>query len=425
MTVRTSAPDVYMPIEVTTREYAGVVRTAVELAARGLNVLFGYKKPVVPMMRAAERPGVFFYKSGVNPNNGSAAAVVGQDPEAGISRLDYADFYAERGILHDLSQIDAHFCFGQEEYDFLRAAQPESSDRIFLTGSPRISLWGSEGDIFYEREVARVRKKYPRFVLFASSGGIIQESHPGPTDDVRTTWDPESDVEGFFRAAAFVAGELGIQVVIRTHPSDSWARFAEVATSHPGIAVEWAYDLSVWARAAIAVVHPGTSTAALESVAAGTPAISLGAGSAEQFVSSRISHVATTLERLEELLTASPDLPTLPSEEARHLLERKILHPLDGAAARIADLVLEHVAFDGPSALSARRNPRIVHPRTFVGNRRPPKLGATLPPPFKRLPLNLVKVRRDVAAAHRIAGRPERLEVFEQAPNAYLVRRRS
>lgn len=425
MTVRTSAPDVYMPIELTAREYAGVVRTAVELAARGLNVLFGYKKPVVPMMRAAERPGVFFYKGGINPNNDSAAGIVGQDPEAGISWLDYANFYAARGLLNDLSQIDAQFCFGPDEYDFLCAAQPESSSRIFLTGSPRISLWGSEGDIFYEREVARVRKKYPRFVLFTSSGGIMHEHYLAPTSDGRTTWGSESDVDRFLRAAAFVADELGIQVVIRPHQSDSWLAYQEFARSHPGIAVEWAYDLSVWARSAIAVVHPGTSTAALEAVTTATPAISLGTGSAEQFVSSRISHVATTLERLEELLTASPDLPTLPSEEARHLLERKILHPLEGAAARIADLVLERIAFDGPSALSARRSPRIVHPRTFVGNRRHPQLGATLPPPFKRLPLNLVKVRRDVAAAHRIAGRPERLEVFEQAPNAYLVRRRS
>ena len=57
------APDVYFPMEIIAREYAGHLLLAARLAGEGINVIIGHKVPVKSLTRSASEPGVIFYKS--------------------------------------------------------------------------------------------------------------------------------------------------------------------------------------------------------------------------------------------------------------------------------------------------------------------------------------------------------------------------
>ena len=56
------APNVYFPIEIVSREYAGHMMLAARLASKGMNVAIGHKVPVKSFNAATNRPGVIFYK---------------------------------------------------------------------------------------------------------------------------------------------------------------------------------------------------------------------------------------------------------------------------------------------------------------------------------------------------------------------------
>ena len=95
MSAETVAPEVYFPIEIMSREYSGHLLLATELATRGRRAILGHKGPVAKVMRRASRGGLLFYKNTRLPSwSDDRHALVGQDPEAGISHADYADFYA-------------------------------------------------------------------------------------------------------------------------------------------------------------------------------------------------------------------------------------------------------------------------------------------------------------------------------------------
>lgn len=167
---------VFFPIEITTREYAGHLLLATELAARGVKCVIGHKAPVVDTLHHFSDTGargVLYYK-GDNRRKYSGAGfiAVGQDPEAGVVFDDFSDFYARRP--HSLQQLDssaAYFCFGPDDYEFLRAQYGESSGRIHPTGSPRVELWGDAGARFRECQVQSIKERYGDFVLIASGGG--------------------------------------------------------------------------------------------------------------------------------------------------------------------------------------------------------------------------------------------------------------
>lgn len=416
------APDVYFPIEVVSREYSGHVLLAVELAQRGRTAVVGHKGAVADVMREAERPGLLFYKNARFPSWADPRhALVGLDPEAGIVYGDYADFFAERRTFSDDSVSRAQFCFGPDDHEFLVAHFPDHADLIHLTGAPRISLWGKEGDAFYAGNRDRILAHYGRIILFTSSGGFLHErylEHRG--QDPEAYWAASDPANHFFALARAAAMRSGAPIVVRPHPSDSWRAWQQAVQDVPNLFVESAFDLSAWIRAAHAVVHPGTSTAAFESVCAGVPVISTASNIDPSHITDRLSHVAADADDLIRLLDGAQQgaLSTLPSVESRHLLERKLLHPLEGATQRTADVIDAVVPFSGPSAIdlpAQRPLARLLRPRETT------PLGRPSLRPYKRDVIHVRRVERDVARACEILGRSGPLRVRELRPNCFAI----
>jgi surface carbohydrate biosynthesis protein len=415
-------PDVFLPIEIVPREYSGHLLLAVELASRGRRAVIGHKGPVARSMVRAERAGLLFYKNDRTPDwaSGLPHARVGLDPEAGIVYERYADFHTRRGNIRGDSSTRAFFCFGRDDHDFLVGQYPGLADRFHLTGAPRVALWGPSGLRFHAADSAAIRARFGDFVLFASSGGFRHErllGREGKQPD--RSWDAADHAHHFLERALAVARESGLGVVVRPHPTDSWAAWHDVARHVENLEVSTAHDLAAWTRAAVAVVQPGKSTAAFEAVCGGIPAISTESQPELTNVATRISHRADTTAEVLALVerARSGSLPVLPDRSAEELLGRKLHHPIEGAAQRVADVLDAVVPFEGSSGLRRLRSPR----RTRRGRKQHDPLGSSEPPPFKRPPLLLERVEQDVQTALEVLGRSDAVRVRPDGDDCFVL----
>ena len=437
---------VFFPIEITTREYAGHLLLATELAARGVKCVIGHKAPVVDTLHHFSDTGargVLYYK-GDNRRKYSGAGfiAVGQDPEAGVVFDDFSDFYARRP--HSLQQLDssaAYFCFGPDDYEFLRAQYGESSGRIHPTGSPRVELWGDAGARFRECQVQSIKERYGDFVLIASGGG---RGNPHALQRLQACSDSseanairERLARGERRASLLakcarnIIQAEGLNVVVRPHPAESWKRWREDAASIPGLYVDSAGDLNAWVRAAAAVVQ-NSSTTAFESWFAGTPVLAFGesfddiyAGDAQ---GQTPNHIAMPAVGQDGLLAAFESLESRWQEHKANpapqkVIERKLYPPGSGAVQAITDIIEGLVDEAAPSLrplppASWLRQYGAMAKRGQFGRE---KLGRRRPPPTKKWPLTLRRVRADVEAAREILGVQQSVSVRKLAPNTFLV----
>ncbi len=429
LSAETVAPDVYFPIEIMSREYSGHLLLATELAARGRNAVMGHKGRVVDAMQRATRGGLLFYKHTWNRAwSDDRHAFVGQDPESGISLADYADFHASGRIDFRDSPTRGQFCFGPDDFEFLTHHSPEAADRIFPTGSPRISLWGRDGDIYYAKAASQIAARYGRFVLFASAaGGFPHENVLAGAGMTTAAWKEASAGHSFFGLARRAAEKLDVPVIIRPHPAESWTAWADLIAPIRNLYLEKVFDLSAWTRNAIAVVHPGESTAALEAVVAGCPAISTGSYPSDLMVP--LSHVSRDPDHLIDLIRSafSGTLPAIVTSEAAVVVRRKLYHPIEGAAQRIADVLDVIAPVAGQSGLRPATRWRSAQMSVVRSFRRTDSedgehLGRTMAPNYKRPPLSLARVRRDVESAAAVLGRSA-VNVNQLGENCFVLSR--
>lgn len=424
------ADDIYFPIEITRREYSGHVLLATDLATRGFSCIVGHKPGTTAAMNAATEPGLLFYKHGLIPEwAGKFAALAGMDPEAGLSTGDFAAFAAGRGGgIDDLAHSSAQFCYGLDDFEYM-SKHSKPAGRVYQTGSPRVELWGESGEIFYRRQIDAIQSRYGRCVLFASSGGFrhpyYKKRHPIPAADEQAVL---RAAEAFLTHAEYAARNLDCPVIVRPHPADDWQVWKRHADRTENLYVDSTGDLSAWTHAAAAVVHPGTSTAAIEAVVSGCPAISVWVNRLDwdrhTTVPRQLSYDAESEREMVELLEKAIQgrLSCLPGEGARALLNRKVLFPLEGASGRIAEVLQREVAFRGRSGLREYR--RHLWSRAKASMWRSPEAGRGRKPDFKVDRISWQRIRSDVAAAQQILKRDVELRVMPlRVADTFLITR--
>jgi surface carbohydrate biosynthesis protein len=426
-----AAPDVYFPLEITAREYAGSLLMAVELAERGFSAIVGHKSRVLSAMAHAPRTGVLFFKGGHDGGfrNSSGHLQVGLDPEAGIVYPDFADFFRRRKALSDLSTTAAQFCYGADDHRFLTQQFPELADRFHRVGTPRVQAWGPDGEPLYRDALRDIRRRYGRFILLVGSGGALHEAYRGPSDPVAaagswrsTRGDDASANDRLVQLAGRVSAELEVTVVIRPHPVESWDMWLSIVRQRPKVFVEGAFDLSAWVRAAQVVVHSGKSTAAFEAAMVGTPSIGLlPSDTRGDWVPDLLSYPAHDLDSAVELVRRAIDetLAPLPTPAAKDLLDRKIDRPEVRPTVRAAE-VLEGLVDLSSGSTWGRGDVRQVRGRRRLRGPRSEHLGAV--PPFKRWPLTVPRIRRDVHAVAEAWGLRRTPKVLGLGKDCVLIR---
>ncbi len=440
------APDVYFPIEITSREYAGYLLLAARLAASGLNAVIGHKSAVKSLTHSAAAPGVVFYKADAREGFAPKGfAFVGQDPETGLPYQHYADFVARRPYsMQRLDTSAAYFCYGKDDYEYLTATNASSAQHIFPFGSPRTMLWGSHGDQFYAWRKEEIRTRYGPFVLVVSSGG---RGSPVVARQLRRVSGVEQEylrkrellargsADTLLGRARAIRDRTGLNVVIRPHPAESWVQWRRDVQSDDGIFVDSAYELGAWIRAAEFVVQSTKSTTAFETWLADTPSIadapptaSLGDdGSLADFVTHELCLPYPDERDVGGIDSIRLNWANLKAEaRPNELVERKLYSPPADATVEISAVIEGLVDRDRPSQVRGRAMDAItrgLRKPSWRRRRDREKLGRSEPPPFKKWTLHPADVARDLESAGKILGIDGDIRSHEILPNAFVVSR--
>jgi surface carbohydrate biosynthesis protein len=293
---------VYIAVEVARRELDSRLLLGIEIAARGGTVLLARRadlQEAVPVLP----PGVL-----IDTN----LPVQSPDPERRYGLLRER---AKRGIANVCMDEEGLVYPGCEMYRAMRTS-PETVDltdlfvvwgnasaqcfadlpsaRVLAAGNPRVDLLREPISGLYDLEVGRLRRRYGRYVLFASNFAVANHAGGNAFFSGQTKaygWNDDDSVGDFlhdrralveFEMKKFIsalhaaAGAMpdDLQIVVRPHPADDDATWREITAGLPRCHVSKEGAVVPWLLAASALVHSGCTTG-LEAHLAGTPAFSL------------------------------------------------------------------------------------------------------------------------------------------------------
>lgn len=202
----------------------------------------------------------------------------------------YSDFYYNRPSLARSKEMDLFFCWGNKEYEFLvNNVRSKSKSPYRLTGSPRLCLCGDSGHTFFKDEIAGIKSKYGRYILFATnfatansymshseydsyyaqySAGEIEEK------DARIAQETEH-INLFLDAIKKLNSSGRFNVIIRPHPGESSTFWRNSVESLANVFVESDGDITPWILASQAMVH-NECTTGLQGVLSNIPTFALG-----------------------------------------------------------------------------------------------------------------------------------------------------
>jgi surface carbohydrate biosynthesis protein len=281
---------VFLPIEITSREYISKILLATQFLYKDMPVIIGHKTPVIKLALKSKEPGVFFYKSAKGNSSffdkikDKGFLIVAQDEEAGVIFNKYEDFYKNRPSLSTINELDLFFCWGNDEYDFL--SKKCGSKIVKKSGALRPSFWGDLGRKFYENEIKDIKSKYEDFVLIVSNLGTFNEyltkkqaiKHESQYEgfDISEYMNRYNAEEKIFNQYIEIAKEItkktSKKVVIRPHPSEDILGWKKAIGCSPNIFIENEGELITWIFSSICIIQ-NNCTSSIEAVCANIPVI--------------------------------------------------------------------------------------------------------------------------------------------------------
>jgi len=151
--------NIYIGIEIKIRELYSRLLLAAEAAERGHSVVIGCKSETVDLARQGVlKPGIVYDKS-ITPSGKNILIfrelaerghkLTAQDEEHGLFYESYDKFATQRFSKETLSLVTTYFCWGQYDERSLNSIFPSFSDKIVVSGSPRVDLWRAEFGSFH------------------------------------------------------------------------------------------------------------------------------------------------------------------------------------------------------------------------------------------------------------------------------------
>lgn len=296
---RPEQPVVHMAMEVKARELEARTLLGFEFASRGYRVYLGSKAHLRWALRKGELPpGLFFEKSLTTGKEEPTQRLIDRgcviasiDEESGLLDRSYEPFLDVRSNPTMVDKAAAVFCWGQHDYEAWSNRYPNASDRIHLTGSPRVDFWRADFASYYRNDVAWLRERFGAFVLVVTNMGYANGIVALPEQlkimrkdgTIRTAEDEELKqqefaddrrmLEEFVDLVKRMSAEFKeTQFVLRPHPVERLSTWDRAMANRDNVHVLREGSVSKWVRAARAVVHEGDTTG-IEARISGTPPI--------------------------------------------------------------------------------------------------------------------------------------------------------
>ena len=157
--------NIYLPIEIKTRELEGKTLLALAGAERGHTVIIGGKEDTLGLARSGMlKPGIVHEKS-LTPSSAKLEAlrelnarghvVTSQDEECGLLEVSYERFAGLRYSKETCSMVGRILCWGSHDAQGVRnLCGLDAPNTIVETGSPRVDLWRPEFSEYYKKRLS-------------------------------------------------------------------------------------------------------------------------------------------------------------------------------------------------------------------------------------------------------------------------------
>jgi surface carbohydrate biosynthesis protein len=287
-------PSLIIPVESQVRELDAKLLLAAVAAERGFSVVFGSRAYVHHAMAAIPR-GVYLAKSmrrasdrmfGIISDLGHEIAAW---DEEGLVRFPDRFYYQRRLSATALERVKILFAWGQDDARALAGFEGYTGCPIHVTGNPRIDLMRPEIRAFFDRDVARIRARFGRFVLINTNFSGLNHFHDNLSELTQNLMPRRGAAADAFMAgrAAFRSRVLehfkrlipelsrslpGFRIVVRPHPSESHDLWREIAAGLDDVEITNEGNVYPWLMACEALIHNGCTTG-VEARVLGTPAI--------------------------------------------------------------------------------------------------------------------------------------------------------
>ena len=443
--------DIFLPLEVVSREYTGRLFLAVASAAKGHYSYFGHKPEITKLALRTTPKGVWYGRGSVNKDMlAHGLKCVGQDEEAGLISDSYSDFFKLRPGLVEINSIDRFFCWGRDDYVFLKSkfqeCTPHGRLKLVLSGSPRTITWGNIGKQYYKEDIASIHGKYGNYVLlasnFAHANSFMGEDILGHLQSMESWNDLSEIVYAAFKkerrlmklyvsAAKEISLKSGLNVVIRPHPTEDSDKWSELVRDLDGVFVETKGDVSPWILGSQAIIH-NCSTTGIEAACSDIPTIALGESEEDLHdgpltFSNKVSLQAYGVGSLLETLREKDKLWDEKADFRQDALSRKVVGYDDSSTL---DTIIEQIASIDDIKLQPLQKLKLnadrVKKRFFAklslrelyNKQRVANLGRG-----KRPPLNQSKVENDIKKIVNILNIKLNIECCKVGENSYLIRK--
>lgn len=389
--------NIYIRIEVLSRELQGRLLLALVAAERGHRVVLG-KHNAGRVLGNEDSPGYppgLFHDKSLGYDDPKTEmkktliargwGITAQDEEHGLVTEVFGENMLDRFLDEGFDYNHLLFAWGDFDSEALHLLRSSRRDQIVRTGSPRADLWRPDMAAVHGREQVHEVTAGRPFVLINPIGGW----NPGAPERVFGLDGTPADEERiaslsrslrlmsrFVAAADALAREHpDLLIILRPHPGaelDVWVKAADRCHEH--VIVSREARLTPWLQEAIAVVTNG-STVAFEALLAGTPLITFAPDGelAYDAVTHRIGRIATDLDQLSRAIEDASEKTTREQWFSTQMVDavRHRFAALDGrlAADRIVD---EWDRLDERLDLASAEpwTARVLERRTGTGGRR-------------------------------------------------------
>ena len=291
--------NIYISVEITSRELDSKLLLATLAAARGHLVIVSDLESILKGMRSGVlAPGIFHTKS-LTPSDLKISRyksftergfkITSIDEEAGLDIDGYEEFSRTRFSDQMIGQASAVFGWGTEDVQTLQKDYFKHSSKIHKTGSPRVDLWKSLFSDYWGIPKSTPEKPFLLVSSNMSNANGILSIYERVLQRKRSGYykrRPELLNEEFIRGAdaclktnAFIEAirylannNKGYDIVLRPHPTENIEAWKLYLEGIPNVHVIREGSITPWVHNSFAVMHNGCTTA-LEATVSNKPLI--------------------------------------------------------------------------------------------------------------------------------------------------------
>jgi surface carbohydrate biosynthesis protein len=362
-----------LPVETTNREFDGKLLLALFAAERGMRPIIGGRAAMHNHLHELPR-SVYFAKGA---RSGSRRVfrqlramghdIVAADEEALVRNHD--DMFLCKIDPETMRDVNLLIAWGQDNKEIWMRSPFTRKIPIATDGNPRIDMLRPELRQYHGNNIDAIRRRYAPFILFNTNFSAVNHFTPGKTRFRVADWVPAGKrdelktglvahkrriFDSFVRLVPKIAAAIApYNLVIRPHPSESLAPWAEAARGISNVHVVQEGAIVPWLYAADLLLHNGCTTA-VEAAMVGTPAISFQPTKSELFDTDLPNKLSRCIESEIALLDALSEVRTSRQPPLSAAQKELLDHCVVGLVGRFCcERMLDSIAMTKPAACEA------------------------------------------------------------------------